>query len=453
VTADVAIRSWVVGVLCLGAVLGAVPAATGEAVYRAPVSIPAHCSDDATAAVAAWIASVPDDAVLSFPRGACYRIEGSIEVGDRHGLDFEGHGATFRSENPATDNRVIWKIVDSRQIALHDMVVRGSYSGGGTFRSDLQHAHAIDVRGSSVEISGVSMSDVAGDCVYFGLGRARGNRSSGAILDSSCRGTGRNAIAVVAGDHILVRHLTTDAIGYDVFDVEPNAGEGFGSNNVRFDSNTIGSYGLQVYSIVENGPIGNQFFTNNEVVGHGLKVSVSDRNGTGFRARRVVVSGNRSDTAQSPAAINVTDVDGLTVTGNTVPMTGGPMVSVVGSCNVGISRNAYPGGSVEAAINPTICAVAPASAPASGKVTIRGSGFLGATRVAVGAVPACFEVDSGARITLVVPRGASTGRITVRTPVGTTRSAAVLTVAGHARASSVCTPTLLSRRRATNTAR
>jgi hypothetical protein len=440
-------------ILTAVASLAMAASAPGAAVYRVPARVPADCSRDATGAILAWIASVPDGAVLAFRNGGCYRIDGMLELRDRRGLDFEGHGATFRSTAPTTDNRVIWKIVDSRQIALHDMAIRGSYTDGGRFRPGLQHAHAVDIRGSSVELSHVEISDVAGDCVYFALGQAKPNRSSGKVLDSSCRGTGRNAIAIVGGDHILVRHVTTDAIGYDVFDVEPNIGKGFGSNNVRFDANTIGSYGLQVYSIVENGPIRNQFFTNNEVVGHGLKVSVSDRNGTGFRARRVVVAGNRSDTAQVPAAINVTDVDGLTVTGNTVPMTGGPMASVVGSCNVSIARNAYPGGSVEAAILPTICAVAPASAPTSGKVTIHGSGFLGATRVALDAVPACFDVRSGARITFVVPRGAGTGRISVRTPLGSTRSAGVLTVAGHAPLSSACTPTLLARRQGTKSAR
>ena len=80
----------------------------------------------------------------------------------------------------------------------------------------------------------------------------------------------------MAGNNVLVQHVSLTAIGYDIFDVEPNAGENFGANGVTFDSNTIGTFGMNVYSVVESGPISNQSFTNNQVVGRGLKVDVGD---------------------------------------------------------------------------------------------------------------------------------------------------------------------------------
>src|SRR6185437_4084891 len=161
-------------------------------------------------------------------------------------------------------------------IGFHNMTIDGSYATGGTFNANLQHAHAIAVYGTSVDIGGVTMTDVAGDCIYFGKGWYNPLvRSSGSVHDSTCLRNGRNAISVVAGDNILVQHVTTGSIGYDVFDVEPNAGSGFGSNSVRFDSNTIGSFALNAYSVVESGPISNQSFTNNHFVGRGLKVGVA----------------------------------------------------------------------------------------------------------------------------------------------------------------------------------
>ena len=48
-------------------------------------------------------------------------------------------------------------------------------------------------------------------------------------------------------------------------------------------------------------------------------------------------------------------VDGLTVTGNTVPLTGGTMASVNSSCNVSVTGNSYPGGSEEASITGPTC--------------------------------------------------------------------------------------------------
>jgi hypothetical protein len=341
---------------------------------------------------------------------------------------------------PPSDQRSIWRVVGSRGIELADMRIEGSYARGGTFAAGLQHAHGIDVRRSSVAVTGVTIAGIAGDCIYFGEDSESGpGNSSGSVRDSSCTRTGRNAIWVVAGSNIFVQHVRTAAIGYDVFDVEPNAGTGLGSTNVRFDANVIGSYALNAYSIVGNGPIRNQSFTNNRVVGQGLKIAVAVPARGGFRPRRVTIAGNRSDKAQAPAAINVDDVDGITITGNTVPTAGGPMAAVTGACDVTIGGNTFPGGSTQALVHPTVCSFSPASGSPGARVTVIGSGFAKATRVAVGHRPACFTVRSSARLRVTIPAGATTGPIVVRTPAGTAESRTSLTVTPSA-ARAGCTP-------------
>jgi IPT/TIG domain len=420
-----------------------VPASATEqrTTARVPADIAGNCSADVTQALTTWIASRPDRSVIAFARGACYRIDGTLELSGRNGLSFDGNGSSFRASRPPTAERAMWRIIDSRDIAIHNLTIDGSYGRGGTIDVDVQHAHAIDVRGSSVHIRRVTMTDVAGDCVYFGRGSVGPvARSSGDVRDSTCLRTGRNAIAVVAGDDILVQHLKTDKIGYDVFDVEPNPGRGYGSNNVRFDQNTIGSYALNVYSIVESGPIRNQSFTDNRVVGHGLKIAVADPTRGGFRPANVTIAGNRSDTKQRPSAINVDNVDGLVLRGNAVPMTGGPMAAIRGSCGLVISGNSYPGGSTEALVKPTVCSFRPVTARPGASVIVKGSGFGGATQVTLNARPACFTVHSSARITVVVPENAKSGAITVKTPSGTATSRTRLTVKPVPVAAGACTP-------------
>ena len=333
--------------------------ATGPAsatVYRIPSDIASDCSTDVTSAILDWVDSVPDSSTLSLGTGGCYRVDGTLEVTDRTGLDFEGGGSTFRSPLSAARGRPIWRVVDSQHIGLHRMEIEGSYPNGGKFDAALQHGHAIDVRGSSIDIGGVTMAGVAGDCVYLGLGTTSALvRSSGQVHDSTCLRTGRNAISVVAGNNIVVRHLETGAIGYDVFDVEPNPGPGWGSKNVRFDRNRIGSYALNAYSIVESGPISSQSFTNNRLVGVGLKIAIADPTSQGFRPQRVTITGNSSNAPQAPAAVNVDNVDGLVLRRNTIPMKGGPMAAVRRSCRVRISGNRYPGGSTEAVVSAAVC--------------------------------------------------------------------------------------------------
>ena len=316
-----------------------------------PGAISSDCAIDVTSSIRSWVASVPDGSTLSFGPGRCYRIEGVLELRNRKGLTFEGNGSTFRSLNPPQDQRAIWRVIDSDAMTFRNMTIDGSYGSGGTFNAALQHAHAIDLRGTAAEVANVVMTDVAGDCVNFGLGYSSAlRRSSGTVHDSSCSRNGRNAVTVTAGNDIRVERVTTNAIGFNTFIIEPNVGAGWGSQRVSFTNNTIGSYRYNAFAIVENAPITDQVFSNNRTVADkGLRVAVEARS-SGARARNVTINGNSSVNATWPAAMNFQDVDGLTVTGNTVPLSGGPFAAVEASCTVKVSGNSYPGGTSEVAI-------------------------------------------------------------------------------------------------------
>jgi hypothetical protein len=326
------------------AALTCLPPCADAATYRVPGSIAHDCSVDVTAALLSWISSVPDDSTLAFGRTGCYRIEGTLEIRRRRGLKFDGHGATFRSFDPPTDQRALWRAWQSLGLTFRDMTIRGSYGEGGTFDSGLQHAHGIDLRGTSADIEAVAIQDVAGDCVYFGLGSDDTTRSSGRVSDSSCSSTSRNAVSVTAGNRILVQHLTTSEIGYDAFDVEPNIAEGnWGSSDVTFENNTIGSYYLAAYSLVENAPVTNQSFIGNRVLGDSLRIFVGPVTRVVAMARHVTITGNMSERRNPPTSLRLSDVQGLTVTNNSAPEAGQSFLSVYRSCDVTIVRNGIPG--------------------------------------------------------------------------------------------------------------
>jgi hypothetical protein len=424
-------------VILVGALLAlssvAASSSAAASAYQVPPSIAGDCSVDVTQAMLSWIGSVPDGSVLSFSAGACYRIEGTLELRNRSGLDFEGNGASFRSFNAPSDQRAIWRLIDSTGLIFRNMKITGSYANGGTLDESLQHAHAIDLRGTGAEVANVSMSSLAGDCVYFGLGYSSAQtRSSGSVHDSSCIGTSRNAVSLTAANDVSVTHLTTDRTGLTVFDVEPNNLSGFGAQRARFDSNTIGSYRLYAFAIVEERPISDQAFTNNTVVGRGLKIGIVTA-GVGVRAQNVTISGNSAGPSQVPASIDASNVDGLTITGNTIPLTSGTMAAIDNACNVTVSSNSYPGGSLEYTIAntpptcsstppapaPTVTAFSPTTGPVGTIVTLSGSNLSGATAVKFNGSAASFTVVSSSQITATVPSGAKSGPISVTTAAGT----------------------------------
>jgi hypothetical protein len=328
------------------------PTPTGVPV---PAGIATDCSTDVTAALLSWFRSIPDGTTLLFGAGRCYRIEGTLEVRGRSGLVFDGNGSTFRSTTPPADQRAVWRAIDSRGLVFRNMTITGSYASGGTFTASLQHAHGIDLRGTSAQVAAVSISDVAGDCVYFGLGYSAATRSSGAVTGSTCRRTGRNGIAVSAGDDIQIAGNRLDAIGLNATDIEPNQGAGWGSSRVVVDSNTIGRYKLYAFALVLNAPLSEQSFTRNRIQGQGLRIGLVDPGRTSYRAASVTISGNVSDTAQWAPAVEGTSIDGLSVTGNTVPMSGGTMATVTDSCRVSVTGNSYPGGTAQVAVSSPSC--------------------------------------------------------------------------------------------------
>jgi hypothetical protein len=82
-----------------------------------------------------------------------------------------------------------------------------------------------------------------------------------------------------------------------------------------------------------------------------------------------------------------------------------------------------------AAPAPVLASFSPAAGPIGTTVVLTGSGFLGTTSVSFNGTPATgFVVNSATQLTAQVPAGATTGAITVTTPVAAAASATAFTV-------------------------
>jgi hypothetical protein len=307
---------------------------TTPGVYPVPTTINDTCATDDTTALLNWIAAVPDSSTLQFGTGKCYRVEGTLELTGRSGLVFDGGGSTFQSFNPmvsgnyADDQRAMWRI-DNSSVHFENMTVHGAYTNGGTLDETLQHAHGIDLRGTAAEVGpNVTVSDVAGDGVYFGI-YSTSTQSSGSVHDSTITRTGRQAVSLVAAHDVMVQRVAASNVGLHIFDVEPNPGTGApGVQRATFDSNTIsGTVRLYVFAVVEDAPESGLSFTNNTITGQ-LKVGVVNPSGLAFRPQTVLIDRN---TSTAEGNMDISNVDGLTVTNNTVAPAS---ISIVNCTNV-----------------------------------------------------------------------------------------------------------------------
>ena len=295
-----------------------------------PSTIKADCSVDVTSALLSWLATVPDYSTVSFSANGCYRIEGTLLLNYRHGLIFEGNGAMFRSFNPMTSGvyadgqRAMWRVVASTGIVFRNMTIKGAYTQRRRPRPEppirTRHRPAWNERRDRERHN----DGLAGDCVLFGLNYFDlTGRSSGSVHDSTCLRIGRNAVSVTAANDVLVQRVTTDQVGLIAFDVEPDSvsdGAGNGTARITFDSNTIGSYDLYAYAIVNSAQNNDQKFLSNQgTSAQGLRMGIVDPGSFGYRPQRVTISGNLATNNTVAPAMDVSDVDGLTVANNNLP--------------------------------------------------------------------------------------------------------------------------------------
>jgi hypothetical protein len=326
---------------------------------RVVVDVPAATDgSDATELLQAALDAAPDGAIIRLAAGGKYRIARGLVLEDRSGLELDGREATI--ELVASDQshrRNLW-LINSTAISIHDLALVGANPSPGVLDETRQFEHGIWVDGGDrIVIDRVSITNPWGDCVYLGDRDGRLPWVDGLVVrDSTCRGAGRNGIAIVAGRNVQIEGNAFGDIGLHAVDIEPNrreSGPVQGAERVTVTGNRVdGPVADYFFAANGWGSVSDLTVTDNVLAGVPLRITVKPLPGSGYVRRAVRIADNRSDTAfdgAGTAALNFSDVIGLTVTGNVVPLTGGeaPLIQVDRSCQVTIQGNRYPGGRVE----------------------------------------------------------------------------------------------------------
>ena len=331
----------------------ATPAVSGEKLSL-PATIDATGSADASPGLLAFIASVPDGSTIVFAAGGTYRLNHGLAITNRHNLVFEGNGATLRSYGSGsvvTDSPFSLDDGDSG-ITIRDFSLVGSNpdSGAAIYHSGAENQMGIATYGASnVEIANVSISHSWGDCLYI----AGPRNGSDAIWsdtiwfhDSTCSQAGRDGVAIVAGSHVTIENDHFDTLGMHVLDIEPDTAKG-GGTYVTFRTNTVGIYGLgSVYTgyfFAADGAVGSIVHdvtvTGNTVAGNphdGYDGSIRGLSTTVEVSRRgnIIFTNNSSGQTIGGPVLLFAHVDGLTVSGNSEPLSRGSLTSISDSTSV-----------------------------------------------------------------------------------------------------------------------
>ena len=263
---------------------------------------------DVTAALQRAIDGTPDGAILMLRAGAHYRVDDTLRIRGRHDLEIDGRGAFLvRTDAAATKHRIV-AIANATGIVVRDVSIVGNNPEPGVLDGVHEQEHAIWIAGGSgIEISGVTIRNPRGDCVYVGNGDGEFSWSDGvSIQDLDCTGTGRNGVSITAGRNVLIEGSSFGQIGYHAFDVEPNHTTPLeGATQVTFRSNVIHApVADYVFAADGWGPVDHVTITGNRVYGKELRTTVRPVDGSGYRRVAISITNNWSDTpARGPVHV------------------------------------------------------------------------------------------------------------------------------------------------------
>jgi hypothetical protein len=275
---------------------------------------------ESTAALQSLIDATPDGGTVSLTAGACYGLSGTLYVGYRTNLTIDGNGATLQN-GVGDGHRPIFLVDRGTGNRFIEMTIDGGYGNPGVHDPNVQWSHGIELKGAdAVTVDGITVRDVAGDCVYVGGTSFRTTNTL--VRNVICDGTGRQGVSVVAANNTRVEGGTWSLIGWIAFDVEPNdTGGANGVDGAVFTGAMVTGYYLDVGTIIGQAPVANVTWSS---------LTITAPKGGRFRAlpsgawRRsnITISGNSASATVAGDAVYLENVDGATVANNSLPNSG-----------------------------------------------------------------------------------------------------------------------------------
>jgi hypothetical protein len=312
---------------------------------------PLAASDDGVA-LQALINSTRNGGTVFLESGRVYSVDRTILVANRFALTIDGNGATIRSSTVGDGHRANFRLQNGSGIVLRELVIQGGYTRPGFLDKAIQWSHGVEILGTArATVANSTVGNVAGDCVYAGLGARRAKLVR--VTNLTCNGTGRNGVSAVAANDVLVSGGSYLNVGHLPFDVEPNPGPAFGVNGAVFENAAVGNYaGPSALSVVGDNQADNVVFRNLTVTAaRGAVAYVRTpigRRRSGFTVSNVVA---RSPT-HTPSAMVIQRVDRVRVANNAIPTRGGVLLVCTEVRNLTFFGNAPPTSSRCPAVTP-----------------------------------------------------------------------------------------------------
>lgn len=315
-----------------------------------PASIDASGKSDVTVALNAFFATLAPGSTVRFPKGGTFLAEGIVFVTGRQNVTMEGRGSRlvartdgaafeppnyrFRNKWPRLRNHL--NIQDSTGITVRDLAIVGPNSSG-EYRIPLEAQAGIAVRRSvDVTLDHVTVRETFGDGVYI-VGRSRNVR----IQDCRLERIGRQGVAVVGGEKVVVERCEISGVGRSAIDLEPAGGL---ATDVRIRDNRVRDVTNFLLAAVGAGAqVGDVWLERNQVEGgRGVSVYVGVKRTLRSGIHVIDNVGTGRSGGYEGALMRFERFDGIEVRGNRQRVERGVVpVRLINSCNERVTGNDF----------------------------------------------------------------------------------------------------------------
>ena len=321
-----------------------------------PSSIDSSGATNAGTALQSFINSQPNGTVINFKAGGVYRLSRGLNIANRHHLVLVGNGAVLRAAGSNTLNAASPIVIEG---ANSDIVVRGFRiegnnpdTGTAIYHNGAEGQQGIALYGGTrIEIAGNIIRKTWGDAVYANEKIATNSWVDGLWVHANTITTiGRSAFTINGAKNVLLERNDIDQIGGMVMNIEPDLSSQ-GAINVTFRSNTVGVWGMTpvftshfvacANNKVAPGAVIRGITVTGNLVTEGAPNSTNTNNAGGLstwigknRTSNITFTNNSTTKAGRGAVFVFEHIDGLTVTGNTQPLTSGALMSISDSTGV-----------------------------------------------------------------------------------------------------------------------
>ncbi len=326
-----------------------------------PSSIDATGNSDVAAALQAFVNSVPNGSVISFPTNGIYRVSVGIRLDNRSNLVFAGNGSTIRTtgsgNNTLASPFVLGWFTGNSHIWIKGFTLEGNnpHTGTDIYDGANENQMGVDLNGSAwVEISNNTIRKTWGDAVYANATTSTGQWPTDIwVHDNSFDYIGRNAFTINSGRRVTLERNAIDHVGGSVLDIEPDSSTQ-GAIDLALRDNTVGVWGwspqytMHFVACANNnagpGAIIRGITVTGNYVSQGAPNSANTPNAGGLstliaksRTSDVTFTNNTTTKTGGGPVLRFEHVDGLTVQGNVQPLTSGSLTYIYDA--TGVSQN------------------------------------------------------------------------------------------------------------------